>query len=124
MLAQKAPEGGWKKWFLEHPYQRTRYPILRSHNVKAIFSGDEWPAQPSDVPQFEYVEMWYNSTDHKVYASLNGGPPDWLYFGPSAPEHQWDDGVQDLFDHCVDREPLAPPPEPSGSGWDDFDWSR
>lgn len=120
MVAPKAPEGGWKKWFLDHPYQRTRYPIPRNPKV--------WDAHEESgpiVPQrFEFVEMWYTPQENRVYASLNGQSQNWLRVSDPALERLWDDAVRDLFDYCLAKETTPTPPEPSGSGWDDFDWSR
>ena len=124
MVAPKAPEGGWKKWFLDHPYQRTRYPILRSHNVRAVFDrGEGWSPQSSGVPEYEYVEMWYDSRDHMVYANLNSGPTDGFATHDRDPEEAWTTLTENLFNRMVASGPPTPP-DPLGTGWDDFDWSR
>lgn len=120
MVAPSAPEGGWRKWFLEHPYQRTRCAVVRSGDWTAAYQSED--VTPTSTVNYNVVELWFDPSDGRIYASLNGQSPDWLWFGGAAPESQWDDGVRDLFDHVL-REP-PPPPEPVGSGWDDFDWSQ
>lgn len=95
--------------------------MVMLYNYEIKVTGD---IKPLPMPGYEYVEMWYQPKDRKVYASLNGQPPNWLYFSANSSEQSWNDGVQSLFDCCMGLEATPPPPpEPSGSGWDDFDWS-
>lgn len=127
MVAPKAPEGGWRRWFLDHPYQRTSFPILRSPSVNAAYYNykvDEYgKIEPLAEPQFETVEMWWDSKRSQVVGELDGYQT-WFMLQPEAPESSWLWSVEELFDHLMKRQKSEPtPPEPVGSGWDDFDWS-
>lgn len=112
-----------KEWFLTHPRQRMMIPVLSE--------ATKWssPSDPLHVPTFSTVEIYWTGRDGDPTSrgQLIG------HYGPR--ESRFDLLVSDheaIWDHAVSRiiseltkTPMEPPspPEPSGSGWDDFDWS-